>query len=63
VRHVHRIEIGVVRGLLFGESEAALVRWASGSTFEALEELEAVLVSSTSRRAAPASPIAASPTA
>ena len=63
VRHVRRTEIGIVRGLLFGKSEEVLVRWASGSTFDALEELEEVLVSSTSRRAASASPIAASPTA
>ena len=63
VRHIDRTEIGIVIGLLFGEPEHALVRWASESTFEVVEELVEVLVSSTWRRSVPASPPPASPTA
>ena len=63
VRHVDRTEIGVFVVLLFGPADEALVRWADGSTFETPEDLLEVVISSARRRANPASPPPASPTA
>jgi hypothetical protein len=39
VRHVDSTDIGVVIGLIFVGAETALVRWSTGSTFEAVADL------------------------